>query len=235
MAPGIPGFAKEVVWTVDWHGDIGTCSSCWRNFYSRMAFLRQPTLWDGVFLTRHHLSSQLMTLIWHNILLRSMISVQCHVQTLMLLSWSKTDKICYCFLLSIEAFTQYSSLMYLFCFPSIDEILQDTDSELEDDVQSMKSNKKVNKMSKKKKGGASYLKEDGEIIDFMDPSSTQKVFCKLDEKLPCNCHLIISDIFNSYISYIQNVFTERNLWCDKQIIFSNQNLLFEDIDWNNIS
>ena len=55
MAPGIPGFAKEVVWTVDWHGDIGTCSSCWRNFYSRMAFLRQPTLWDGVFLTRHHL------------------------------------------------------------------------------------------------------------------------------------------------------------------------------------
>ena len=56
MAPGIPGFAKEVVWTVDWHGDIGTCSSCWRNFYSRMAFLRQPTLWDGVFLTRHHLS-----------------------------------------------------------------------------------------------------------------------------------------------------------------------------------
>ena len=56
MAPGIPGFAKEVVWTVDWHGDIGTCSSCWRNFYSRMAFLRQPTLWDGVFLTRHHLN-----------------------------------------------------------------------------------------------------------------------------------------------------------------------------------
>ena len=61
MAPGIPGFAKEVVWTVDWHGDIGTCSSCWRNFYSRMAFLRQPTLWDGVFLTRHHLSSKLET------------------------------------------------------------------------------------------------------------------------------------------------------------------------------
>ena len=56
MAPGIPGFAKEVVWTVDWHGDIGTCSSCWRNFYSRMAFLRQPTLWDGVFLTRHAIS-----------------------------------------------------------------------------------------------------------------------------------------------------------------------------------
>ena len=55
MAPGIPGFATEVVWTVDWHGDIGTCSSCWRNFYRRMAFLREPTLWDGVFLTRHHL------------------------------------------------------------------------------------------------------------------------------------------------------------------------------------
>ena len=50
MAPGIPGFAKEVVWTVDWHGDIGTCSSCWRNFYSRMAFLRQPNpLGRGVF------------------------------------------------------------------------------------------------------------------------------------------------------------------------------------------
>ena len=59
MAPGIPGFAKEVVWTVDWHGDIGTCSSCWRNFYSRMAFLRQPTLWDGVFLTRHHWGMEL--------------------------------------------------------------------------------------------------------------------------------------------------------------------------------
>ena len=56
MAPVYPAFAKEVVWTVDWHGDIGTCSSCWRNFYSRMAFLRQPTLWDGVFLTRHHLN-----------------------------------------------------------------------------------------------------------------------------------------------------------------------------------
>ena len=27
-----------------------------KELYSRMAFLRQPTLWDGVFLTRHHLT-----------------------------------------------------------------------------------------------------------------------------------------------------------------------------------
>ena len=52
MAPGhYLASAKEVVWTVDWHGDIGKCSSCLRTIYSRMAFLRQHTIWDGLFST----------------------------------------------------------------------------------------------------------------------------------------------------------------------------------------
>ena len=55
----------------------------------------------------------------------------------------------------------------------IDELLRDTDSELEDD----EPKKKVDKHSKKKKAGSAWLKEGGDedFVDFLDPTVAQKV------------------------------------------------------------
>jgi len=63
---------------------------------------------------------------------------------------------------------------------SIDDLLRDTDSEMEDDdatVTSKKGNKKKTKQAQPKQGSA-WLKENDDIVDFLDSSAANKVTCK---------------------------------------------------------
>ena len=63
---------------------------------------------------------------------------------------------------------------------SIDELLEDTDSEMEDDSKEKKKKKQHAKTSKApEKGGKAWLHEgDSEIMDFMDVSAAKKVMGK---------------------------------------------------------
>ena len=62
---------------------------------------------------------------------------------------------------------------------SIDDLLRDTDSELEDDYDESASRAKMKKATKRRDKQA-YLMETGEdeIVDFMDPSASKKVLGK---------------------------------------------------------
>ena len=68
-------------------------------------------------------------------------------------------------------------MIYLLCLScSINDILRDTDSELEEDESTPASRGK--KKGKKGKSGAAWLKEGKEeedIVDFLDPSVSKKV------------------------------------------------------------
>ena len=67
----------------------------------------------------------------------------------------------------------------LFIF-SMDDLLRDTDSEVEEDDDRITKRPKAQPMKQKRKV-KSYLQEDEnaeEIIDFMDPSAASKVFGK---------------------------------------------------------
>ncbi len=58
----------------------------------------------------------------------------------------------------------------------IDELLQDSDSELEEEES--KGQKKVKVKGRPEKSGKAWLKEGGEesdIVDFLDPSVSKKV------------------------------------------------------------
>ena len=57
-------------------------------------------------------------------------------------------------------------------FPSIDDLLRDTDSELENEVETKKK-----RPAKKRRGGEAWLKEGQEdhIVDFLDPNAAKKV------------------------------------------------------------
>ena len=71
-------------------------------------------------------------------------------------------------------------IKYACCFASIEELLRDTDSELEEGEDPKTRKKKLSKKSAKAKKGSAWLKEEGdeEIVDFMDSSVTKKVLGK---------------------------------------------------------
>ena len=73
----------------------------------------------------------------------------------------------------------YTDVQYWHGF-SIDDLLRDTDSEMEDNTGSQRPKKVARRKldrGKKGAGGAAWLKEGGDedIVDFLDPSVSKKV------------------------------------------------------------
>ncbi|ESO86543.1 hypothetical protein LOTGIDRAFT_128850 [Lottia gigantea] len=60
---------------------------------------------------------------------------------------------------------------------TIDELLRDTDSELDED-----DNEKKTESCKKKKGKKTFIQEEGtDIVDFLDPSANKKILCNRND------------------------------------------------------
>ena len=70
-------------------------------------------------------------------------------------------------------------MISVFFFFSIDDLLRDTDSELDDDDDEAANRSKAKKAAKRKDKQA-YLMETGEdeIVDFMDPAASKQVLGK---------------------------------------------------------
>ena len=67
--------------------------------------------------------------------------------------------------------------MTILCYFSFEELLPDTDSEMDDDEDDKGKKKKGAGSEVKQKGVAAWLREDMEedIIDFMDPGVSKKI------------------------------------------------------------
>jgi len=62
-------------------------------------------------------------------------------------------------------------------YESVDELIQSSDSEMEDLVEEPAS-KKSRRAAREEKRSKAWLKEDEDIVDFLDPSAARKVVGK---------------------------------------------------------
>lgn len=72
----------------------------------------------------------------------------------------------------------FETFIFILCMNSIDELLRDTDSDMDEED----DQKKIKKSKKKKHGKDAWLMETGddEIVDFMDPSAAKQVIGEHD-------------------------------------------------------
>jgi len=86
---------------------------------------------------------------------------------------------------------------------SIDEMLHSSDSELDDDSEDDKPVRKKMKRTQRTeaRGGGTWLKEDEDIVDFLDPSAVKKVLGKYIS----NCVKDVNHVWDSCMGFMYGI------------------------------